>query len=420
MRLQPVADKNFLRFLGKPLIIHQIESLIKADFNEILVMGGAHNLARLKKEISKFSFKKAKISFKEQEKLELGMAGAILSAKSFIKKDPFLVMSSNDVVDKSAYELLRKNIKKNEGMLLAKHVKEYFPGGYLKTDSQNKIKKIVEKPGEGKEPSKLVNIVMHFHPNSQALLDALENISSKCDDRYECALQKLFDDGITYRAVPFKGFWQAVKYPWHVISLMNYFLGAVKSQKPKSVQIAKSATVKGEVYLEEGVKVLENAVIIGPAYIGKNTIIATNALVRQSHIGANCVIGFGSEVARSFVGGGVWTHTNYIGDSIVGDDVSFGAGAVTGNLRLDEKNIQVAVNGGKLDCGSNKFGLVTGDHVRVGVNTSFMPGIKVGSNSFVGAGIVVGQDVPENSYVTGEWHLKVKENREKIAPRKTL
>ena len=44
--MQPIADKNFLCFLGKPLIIHQIESLIKADFNEILVMGGAHNLAR--------------------------------------------------------------------------------------------------------------------------------------------------------------------------------------------------------------------------------------------------------------------------------------------------------------------------------------------------------------------------------------
>jgi len=46
-----------------------------------------------------------------------------------------------------------------------------------------------------------------------------------------------------------------------------------------------------------------------------------------------------------------------------------------------------------------------------------MPGIKVGSNSFVGAGIVVGQDIPGNSYVTGEWHLKVKENRENTPKR---
>ena len=418
--MQPIADKNFLCFLGKPLIIHQIEALIKADFNEILVMGGAHNLARLKKEIVAHGFTKAKISFKEQEKLELGMAGAILSAKSFIKKDPFLVMSSNDVVDQSAYELLRKNIKKGEGMLLAKRVEKYFPGGYLKTDSRNKIQKIVEKPGEGKEPSKLVNIVMHFHPDSQVLLETLEKISSRCDDRYECALQKLFDDGVTYRAVPFLGFWQPVKYPWHIVSLMNYFLGGIKSKKSKSVKIAKSATIKGEVYLEDGVRVLENAVIIGPAYIGKNTVITTNALVRQSHIGANCVIGFGSEVARSFVGNGVWTHTNYIGDSVIGDDVSFGAGVVTGNLRLDEKNIMVHINGYKLDCGSNKFGLVTGNHIRVGINTSFMPGIKVGSNSFIGAGIVVDQDIPESSFVTGQWDLKIKPNKEKIAPRKDL
>lgn len=416
VRMQPISDKNFLKFWGKPLIVHQIESLVAAGFGEILIVGGAHNLNELKKLSRNYGLGKAKVTVREQGDLALGMAGALISAASWIKDDPFLVVSSNDVVDRSAFDLIRKNIKKDSGILLAKKVKDYFPGGYLKIGAKNLIKTIIEKPGEGKEPSKLVNIVMHYHPRPRALIAALEKISSDRDDRYERALQKLFDDGINYFAVPFEGFWRPVKYPWHVITLMNYFM-AKDGKGGAKAEIAKSAVVRGDVFFEEGVRVLDNAVIQGPAYIGRNSVIATGALVRQSHIGANCVIGFGSEVARSYVGDSVWTHTNYIGDSIIGNDVSFGAGTVTGNLRLDEKNILVQVNGDKIDSGTGKFGLVTGDHIRVGINTSFMPGIKVGANSFVGAGIVVAKDIPECSYVTGDWTLKMKENREKIKPR---
>ncbi|MBI5413617.1 NTP transferase domain-containing protein [Candidatus Peregrinibacteria bacterium] len=433
--MQPVPDKNFLQFLGKPLVAHQLGTLIRAGFSEILVMGGAHNLADLKKLVKEYDAKGAEITVKEQEDLELGMAGAILSEEKWIGGDPFFAVSANDVVDPSAYDLLSENVKTGEGLLVAKKVSEYFPGGYLKVATGGAISKIVEKPGEGKEPSDLVNIVMHYHPNSKAFLAALKKISSRpnrseannycakgasfsCDDRYELALQQLFDAGVVYRAVPFSGFWQPIKYPWHVLRLMNYYLDNLKPRlKGKGIEIAKNATIKGNVYLEDGVKVMEGAVISGPVYIGKNTIVGTHSLVRQAHIGADCVIGR-SEVARSFMGDGVWLHMNYIGDSVIGNDVSFGAGALTGNFRLDEKNIQVQVNGGdKIDCGSNKFGLVTGDHIRVGINVSFMPGVKIGSNAFVGAGIVVAQDVPEASFVTGSWELKIKPNREKIKPR---
>lgn len=418
-RMAPIADKNFLKFFGKFLIVHQIAALKKTGFREILAVGGKHNLKDLKK---------LGCSVREQKDLDLGMAGAVLTAATWIKNDPFLLISANDIVDESVYASLRRYVKKNEGLMLAAKVKKYFPGGYLKISPRGFISKIVEKPKPGREPSKLVNIVMHYHPQPKALFEALKKISSDRDDRYEQALQILFDRGAAYRALPFSGFWQPVKYPWHVLELMNYQLRMMNDEsgkKSKGCEIAKSAKITGNVFLDEGVKVLDNAVIAGPAYVGKNTVIATNALVRQSHIGANCVIGFGSEVARSYVGDGVWTHTNYIGDSVIGDDVSFGAGTATGNLRLDEKSIYVTVtktwNGKtmseKVNSGLAKLGLITGDHIRVGINTSFMPGVKIGSNSFIGAGITLGEDVPEGSFVTGDWKLKIRPNRERITLR---
>lgn len=411
VRMAPVSDKNFLEFCGKTLIERQIESLKSAGFKEILVVAGKHNFAELKGIAAR-----GRATVREQKNLDDGMAGAVLTAANWIGKNSFLLVSGNDITDDSAYAALKKHIarRKNSGALLAYEIKEYFPGGYLKIGANGIIKEIIEKPQRGREPSKFVNIVMHYHSQPQALFDALKQEKGPAEGRYERAVMSLFarraGRNNLYRAVPFTGFWQPVKYPRHALKVMDYFLSGLKPGRGTGVEVAKSAIIKSNVYLDDGVKILDNAVIAGPCYIGKNTIIGTNALVRSSNIGKNCVIGFASEIARSHIGGNVWTHANYIGDSIIGSNVSFGSGTVTGNLRLDENNIG--------DSGVTKLGLITGNHIRVGINTSFMPGVKIGSNSMIGAGIVVGADIPEKSYVMGKWELKIKPNREKIIPRK--
>jgi len=63
----------------------------------------------------------------------------------------------------------------------------------------------------------------------------------------------------------------------------------------------------------------------------------------------------------------------------------------------------------------NKFGLITGKNIRAGINTSFMPGIKIGSNSMIGAGIIVPYDIPENSFVKGKIELEIKPNKAKVS-----
>lgn len=413
-RMQPVVDKNAVRFFGKSLAEHQIESLIRTGFRSIGIVGGAHNLPLLRYVAKRFG-RAVKISVIQQKALELGMAGAVLAAKGWIGKEPFILLSGNDIVEDSAFALFRK--ASTTGLLLAREVRKYFPGGYLKLNRRGMIEKIVEKPQPGREPSRLINIVLHYHPRPDIFLQALERESGAADGRYERALQKIFSH-VPYRAVRYSGCWQSIKYPWHVLDMMHGFFGDLLGiKKGREVSIAKTAVVKGPVWLDDGAKILDHAVICGPAFIGKNSVIATNALVRQSHVGDNCVIGFSSEIARSYVGDHVWTHSNYIGDSIIGNNVSFGAGCVTGNLRLDEQPISLAIDGQSIDSGRTKLGLITGDDIRVGINTSFMPGVRIGSNSMVGAGIVVARDVPDGSFVKAKIDLELKKNLVKISKR---
>ncbi|MBL4695076.1 NTP transferase domain-containing protein [Candidatus Gracilibacteria bacterium] len=45
-RMAPLGDKNFLDFMGKPLLARQLEML--EGFGEIIVVGGAHNLEAIR------------------------------------------------------------------------------------------------------------------------------------------------------------------------------------------------------------------------------------------------------------------------------------------------------------------------------------------------------------------------------------
>lgn len=412
-RMTPIADKNFLRFQGKPLIAHQLESLIAAGLKHILIVGGNHNLDPLKELAKKYH--STKIEVVEQKNLDAGMAGAVLTVKKTLKKsemnEPLLFVSANDVVDADIFKEIKSRIQSGlpnlEGLIVAKKVSSYFPGGYIVTDHRGLVKKIIEKPKEGSEPSDLVNIVIHLHLQPETLFSYIENQKTKPDGHYENALQQWITHGARFKVIPYKGYWQPVKYPWHVLDLMKHFFPE-KPVRGKHLKIAKNAVIKGPVFLDDGVKVMDFAVIQGPCYIGKNTIIGTGSLVRESHIGANSVIGYHSEIARSYLGENVWCHTNYIGDSVIGDDNLFGSGAVTGNLRLDKKNVKVNVNGDRMDSGCEKLGLITGNNVKVGINTSFMPGVKVGPNSMIGGGLAIGEDIPEGSFVSGITKLKIR------------
>ena len=141
----------------------------------------------------------------------------------------------------------------------------------------------------------------------------------------------------------------------------------------------------------------ENAVIRGPAYIGAGSVIGNNAMVWGGcSVGPGCVIGFGSEIKHSIFGRNVWTHRNYVGDSIVSDNCSFGAGTITANFRFDEGDVRVSVGEKQMSTGTNKFGVIMAEGCRTGCNSVLTPGVKVGPNSIVGPGVILLDDLPPN------------------------
>ena len=409
-RMFPITeDKFLLKFLGKTLLEHQIEQVLAAALGDIVIVGNQQNMGRISEVVGKFP--RAGIALAIQSG-PAGMADALKSAQNLLEGE-ILVVNPSDVFERSAYTRILEEREKGwaTSYILGAKVERYFPGGYLIVNEEGEIQHIVEKPERGERPSDVVNMVVHLHSDAQALFHCLE-VESTRDDAYEQALEGMIKKGHKLKLVDYGDFWGPIKYPWHIFAVMEHFLGRSKGGMAKTAKVSERATIEGDVIIDEGVTVLENAVIRGPCYIGKNSVIGNNVLIRdRSHIGENCVVGFSTEIKHSYIGDGCWFHRNYIGDSIIAERCSFGAGTITANLRFDEREVKIKSGDETIDTGLEKLGVIMGADSKTGINVSIMPGARIGPNSIVGSHVMLTYDLEPNRIILVDAPDKVIERR---------
>jgi UDP-N-acetylglucosamine diphosphorylase / glucose-1-phosphate thymidylyltransferase / UDP-N-acetylgalactosamine diphosphorylase / glucosamine-1-phosphate N-acetyltransferase / galactosamine-1-phosphate N-acetyltransferase len=394
-RFWPFKDKNFTALFGKTLISYSIDQLARFGLQNFVIVGNKNNLPYFENLIKQYP--QLIISVVEQ-KDPRGMAGAVLSARNEIKGKPLIIHSPTDVFEDSLISgFTRIKDADFDAMLAGTDVSEYFPGAYL-TVKDGFITNIIEKPGPDKVPGSTVNFVFDYFKSTDKLIHALTAVKSGKDDLYEKALLEMIKNNQKIKLLHYKGYWGFLKYPWQVLNISSYFLSQIKSPKIKNAAVDLTASIIGNVVIEDGARILEYAKIVGPTYIGRGTIVGNFSVVRESMVGASCVVGMGTEVARSYVGDGTWFHNNYVGDSVIGDNVSMGAGTVLANYRLDEKTVISRVGKEMINTDRTKLGAIIGNNVRIGVNASVMPGIKIGRNSVVGPGVVLDNDLPDDSF----------------------
>ncbi len=410
-RMFPIAeDKFLLDFLGKPLLEHQITTARNAGLTHFVIIGNPDNMAKIEQMTRTIPGIKIDLALQKES---LGIADALKSAVQFLNGQ-LLVINPNDVFSSSACTEIIAEAERGtaSSYMLGYEVDKYFPGGYLQINSQGELLRIVEKPSPGEEPSNLVNILIHCHNNPEELLHYIETVRSTRDDVYECALDNMVKAGHKIKVIPYGDFWAPIKYPWHIFKVIEYFLDNAQPYTAPSARISEKATIEGKVIVSDNVRVLENAVIRGPAYIGANSVIGNNVLVRDySDIGSNSVIGYSTEVKHSYIGDNCWFHSNYVGDSIIDNDCSLGAGTVLANFRLDEANIRIKVGDSLVDTGYDKLGAIVGRGCRVGVNASLVPGVRVGPDCFVGPHVYLRQDLAARQMALLEPRYQVKENK---------
>ncbi|MFZ2025144.1 MAG: sugar phosphate nucleotidyltransferase [Microgenomates group bacterium] len=393
-RFEPFAEKSTFSFIGKPFLLWHYEQLLRVGIERVVVVTNQTNDALIR-EIK--TPKNLHVSYVVQQKK--GQVQAVIALEQVWDKGSALFLNASDYYADICISAVIKETDGKHVLLGAIQTPTYFPGGYLKMNPTGNVEKIVEKPKVGEEPSDVVRILVDYIPDVQAFIASAKKHAENEGSGYEEALNACLSIGAKAVVTKTEN-WQPIKYPWHILAVADRLLSQMEGQQiDASAVIKQNVIIEGSVVIESGVRIFEGTKIVGPVFIGKNTIIGNNNIIRSSSIGEDCVTGFNSDITRSVIGNNCWFHTNYVGDSVIGNNVSMGSGTVAANLRLDDGEIQSVIKEEKVNTGKTKLGAMIGDNVRIGVQASTMPGIKIGSDSFIAAGIVLTQDIPAGSFV---------------------
>ena len=179
--------------------------------------------------------------------------------------------------------------------------------------------------------------------------------------------------------------WFDVGRPW---DLLDANVWALKRMEQKVLgTVEQGAHLIGPITVAESARVRSGAYIEGPVFIDEEADVGPNCYIRSgTSLGKKTRVGNGCEIKNSLIMDGTHIgHLSYVGDSVIGEKCNFGAGTITANLRFDDGRIEMVIKGKVVDSGRRKLGVVMGDNVKTGIQSSFMPGVKVGANTWVGA-----------------------------------
>jgi bifunctional UDP-N-acetylglucosamine pyrophosphorylase/glucosamine-1-phosphate N-acetyltransferase len=234
------------------------------------------------------------------------------------------------------------------------------------------------------------------------------------------SLQVLLDDGIEVYASETVEFIVDMDKPWHVLEanarMADYLCRRMeKDEIGAGARVSDGAEIAGRLVLGRNATVGNRVVLRGNAVVGADTEITNGAILHgnfvigsgcrirnyceiggSSVVGNRCVVGHGAEFS------GVLFDKVYLYHycemyGVFGEATDIGAATVCGTLRFDDRDTPHRIRG-RLE--TPPFGAdasYIGEFCRTGVNAILMPGVKVGSYSCVGPGVVCYEDVPSRT-----------------------
>ncbi|HDM23387.1 glucose-1-phosphate thymidylyltransferase [archaeon] len=407
VRMRPLTDelpKPCLPVAGKPIIHIILEELNKIGIEKVVIV--THYMENVLKETINGKAKSLGMSveYARQEGI-LGTADALVRASEKLESDKFIVYYADIIVSSDMLRNIMHAHPDNCTCTLAvTEVDDPTKFGVVKVDREMNVVDIVEKPSF----SDVKTIFAGIYVGTSSLIDYARETepSPRGEKEITTAFLKAIKTGKIVKAfcIPFES-WIHIGYPWDLLyaneRLMKKFTGRKPMIKGK---VEKRVMLRGFVYVGENTIIRSGAYIEGPVWIGDNCDIGPNCYIRPfTCIYDNCRIGNACEIKNSIIfEGSHIAHLSYVGDSIIGRDCNLGAGTITANLRFDDKTVKVNIKGEIIDSGRRKLGVIMGHHVKTGINVSLMPGVKVGSRSWIYPHIVIYRDIPSNAKVKSD------------------
>lgn len=415
-RLRPLTSnrsKSMLMIAGRPVIQYIIDSLVENGINDIVMVVG-HGREELMDYFQTGDDQGVKIKYVIQHK-QVGAEDAILTAREELEdQEEFLLVNGDVLIEPDMVKRTLNNHETTDGFvtLLVTLVSNPEQFGTVKIGSDGVVEKLVEKGGPDRYVSNYaVAGVSVFNKETFALLETHQKM--------EKMFEELIDGGKKVTATVWEKEWAEFTWPWDILNanriVMDRKLRGKGSFIAESAEIHPTVIIEGSVHIDEGAIIRPNTTICGPVYIGKRVYVGNNSLIRDySSLCEGCKIGYAVEMRNSMVFERVNIgRMTYLADSIIGADTCIEAGAQLWNWRPGNEPLFLESKDERVQIPSRKFGVIIGDNVVIGVNTSIYPATRVGENTTISAGCVITKDIEPDKDVCLEQNLKIKEKKEK-------
>ncbi len=160
-----------------------------------------------------------------------------------------------------------------------------------------------------------------------------------------------------------------------------YFINQQNIQIGENVSIMPNCVIdgsQGKIIIDDNVTIMAQSTIVGPCYIGKNSIIKIGAKIYpNTSIGEFCKIG--GEVENSiFQSYSNKQHEGFLGHSYICEWVNLGADTNNSDLKNTYSEIKMRLPHKTVKTGRIFLGLMCGDHTKTAINTQFNTGTVTG------------------------------------------
>jgi len=382
-RMRPLTaniPKPLLPVAGKPFLEHNIEALKEGGIKDIILLVG-WRAQRIREHFGDGKAFGVRIEYVEQKE-RLGTAHAIGMVKDKVDS-AFMCMYGDVVLTKESVKGMVEHHKKVKGSIMALTTVDDPKRYGVITVKDGVVTDIVEKP-ESPEANTVNAGAYILEPE---IFEAIAETKKSPRGEFEItdSFKKLMAKTHLFGHL-LKGEWIDVARPWDLLEANRILMEDL--EKDIKGEVSERATVIGNIQVGEGAKVLPGSYIIGPAIIGEDSEIGPNAYIRPStSIGEHCKIGAAVEIKNSIIMDRTNVpHLSYVGDSVIGERCNLGAGTKVANLRLDEREVQVVVDGRKVGSGRRKLGVIMGDDVKTGINSTIDVGTIIGEGTMIGIG----------------------------------
>lgn len=169
--------------------------------------------------------------------------------------------------------------------------------------------------------------------------------------------------------------------PWDITDALSSII------IEKIAVLGSDFVIDGHVAIHKTAVIEQGVVLKGPVIISASCIISANAYLRGPlYLGSAVRIGPSVEIKQSMVfEATAIAHFNYVGNSILGQQVNLEAGSICANHFNERRDKRVFAlwQGSIRDTGKEKFGALIGDDSKIGANAVLSPGTILEKSSVV-------------------------------------